>query len=473
MEEKKVNEAALFSNFCDNTSAHGLGKISGSKNKILRSTWALIFLVSLAIFFWQTSMLILDYLEYPVNLTMKVVNHRNSTFPSITICNQNRFQKSKLNGTIFEPLARIDDALARDLSLRKRRSVDLHAFAKNEFNSKALVNELFDQAALRNEKLNWTTILNQVPVDRVSSLDNLVSVSREDAEAFGQSFEDFVISCEFDQKACGREDFVSFQHEQYGSCHTFNAHQMKRRITSNIGTEYGLKLILFTDEAEYVGATSATVGVRFDIHQYGSISFPEEHGQNAPVGAATAVSLRANQITRTVLPWNKENCTDKFYNEPDYEGHYTYRSCQKGCLQRHLKKNCGCVTSLYLKKNEPVCDMLDKTKFHYSTVKWPSSQYEGLLLSAISNTTAAAKIRDSADIKSSVKNNLLRLSFTFDELNAKLIEESPKYDIWTLFANIGGTLGLYVGISFITLFEFLEVLADICLFACCYRSSNK
>jgi len=44
-----------------------------------------------------------------------------------------------------------------------------------------------------------------------------------------------VISCEFDQKECGREDFVSFQHEQYGSCHTFNAHQMKRRITSNIG----------------------------------------------------------------------------------------------------------------------------------------------------------------------------------------------------------------------------------------------
>ena len=75
--------------------------------------------------------------------------------------------------------------------------------------------------------------------------------------------------------------------------------------------------------------------------------------------------------------------------------------------------------------------------------------------------------------KFSVENNLLRLSFTFDELNAKLIEESPKYDIWTLFANIGGTLGLYVGISFITLFEFLEVLADICLFACCYRSSKK
>ena len=195
---------------------------------------------------------------------MKVVNNRNSSFPSITICNQNRFQKSKLNGTIFEPLIKIDDALAQDPSSKKRRSVELHAFSKDKLSSEALVNELFDQAALRNEKLNWTTILDHVPVDRVSTLENLVAVSREDAEAFGQSFEDFVVSCEFDQRECGREDFASFQHEQYGSCHTFNAHQMKRRITSNIGTEYGLKLILFTDENEYVGATSATVGVRFD-----------------------------------------------------------------------------------------------------------------------------------------------------------------------------------------------------------------
>ncbi|CAG5082054.1 Oidioi.mRNA.OKI2018_I69.PAR.g10024.t1.cds [Oikopleura dioica] len=416
-------------------------------------------------------MLILDYLEYPVNLTMKVVNHRNSTFPAITICNQNRFQKSKLQGTPFEPLVRIDEALENDPSLkrRKRRFVELQEFSDFEENDSQLVSDLF----VRNDKLNWTIILDEVPVDRVASLDSLISASKDQSERFGQSFEDFVISCEFDQAPCGRDDFLTFQHEQYGTCHTFNGHSMKRRSTSNIGTEYGLKLILFADESEYVGATSATVGVRFDIHQYGSISFPEEHGQNAPVGAATAVSLRANQISRTVLPWNKENCTNVYdSNDPEYDGHYTYRACQKGCLQRHLRDECGCVTSLFLKKNDPVCGLLDKTTLHYSTVKWPSSQYEGLLLSAISNSTAAAKIRNSTDLQSAVEDNLLRLSFTFDELNAKLIEESPKYDIWTLFANIGGTLGLYVGISFITLFEFLEVLADICLFTCCYRCSK-
>jgi len=32
-----------------------------------------------------------------------------------------------------------------------------------------------------------------------------------------------------------------------------------------------------------------------------------------------------------------------------------------------------------------------------------------------------------------------------------------------------GTLGLYVGISFITIFEIIEVITDITLFCCCFK----
>lgn len=60
-------------------------------------------------------------------------------------------------------------------------------------------------------------------------------------------------------------------------------------------------------------------------------------------------------------------------------------------------------------------------------------------------------------------------SLTFEELNKQLIVESPKYDIWGLLSNIGGTLGLYVGISVITLFEIIEVITDIFLFCCCFK----
>ena len=60
------------------TLAHGLGKISGTNSRILRVLWSFIFLVSFAIFCYQTYMLVDDYLTWPVTMSMSVVNQQNS-----------------------------------------------------------------------------------------------------------------------------------------------------------------------------------------------------------------------------------------------------------------------------------------------------------------------------------------------------------------------------------------------------------
>ena len=58
--------------------AHGLGKIPGSKHKCLKILWALIFCISLTIFFIQCVELIKDYRKWPVTMSMRVVNQQNS-----------------------------------------------------------------------------------------------------------------------------------------------------------------------------------------------------------------------------------------------------------------------------------------------------------------------------------------------------------------------------------------------------------
>ena len=81
--------------------AHGLGKISGTSSRCLRVIWSLIFLASFSIFCYQvaglaffenyfyltncqplyeTYMLIVDYLTWPVTMSMSVVNQQNSGF---------------------------------------------------------------------------------------------------------------------------------------------------------------------------------------------------------------------------------------------------------------------------------------------------------------------------------------------------------------------------------------------------------
>ena len=60
------------------------------------------------------------------------------------------------------------------------------------------------------------------------------------------------------------------------------------------------------------------------------------------------------------------------------------------------------------------------------------------------------------------KSNLLQLQIVFEELNQSQITEKPKIDVWSMLSTIGGSLGLYVGVSVITIFEFFEFGFQIC-----------
>lgn len=48
----------------------------------------------------------------------------------------------------------------------------------------------------------------------------------------------------------------------------------------------------------------------------------------------------------------------------------------------------------------------------------------------------------------------------FQELNYEAIKEAPATDVWDLLSDIGGTLGLYVGVSFLTFGEVVELLIE-------------
>ena len=110
-------------------------------------------------------------------------------------------------------------------------------------------------------------------------------------------------------------------------------------------------------------ATSAA-GVRVAIHEPGTTIFPEEQGFDAAVGTQTAFGMRANELRRTAMPYNNDDCreTDK-YNKSLYRGKYTWRTCSKGCLQMSLLNSCGCVSDLNLKlDNVPMCEFTNKTQ---------------------------------------------------------------------------------------------------------------
>ena len=51
----------------------------------------------------------------------------------------------------------------------------------------------------------------------------------------------------------------------------------------------------------------------------------------------------------------------------------------------------------------------------------------------------------------------------YDSLSFVSSEDTPSMDIVALLANVGGTLGLFLGISVLSLFEALHVLVEVFL----------
>jgi len=62
------------------------------------------------------------------------------------------------------------------------------------------------------------------------------------------------------------------------------------------------------------------------------------------------------------------------------------------------------------------------------------------------------------------KQNLVYISVYYSSLEYTKIEQIPKTELFDLISNIGGTLGLFIGVSFLSFIEFFELSYEVILF---------
>ncbi|OAF64554.1 hypothetical protein A3Q56_07738 [Intoshia linei] len=58
------------------------------------------------------------------------------------------------------------------------------------------------------------------------------------------------------------------------------------------------------------------------------------------------------------------------------------------------------------------------------------------------------------------KRNILNVKVYFENLNYKTVTEYPAYELFSYISDIGGILGLYIGFTALTCFEFVELFFD-------------
>ncbi|XP_071490072.1 epithelial sodium channel subunit alpha-like [Diadema antillarum] len=336
---------------------------------------------------------------------------------------------------------------------------------------------------------DWPAIVEQSRDPDFYDVRSLLNPSLEELREYGHQPEDLILQCSFDRRNCSYKNFTMWQHGDYGNCFTFNganpADKAKvARYTGRTGAQYGLHLTLFVEQPEYVGLLSTDSGVKVSIHPPTVQPFPEDDGITVSTGQKTSISLREVNVTRLGgrygVPCTRDGTNTNFTEMAEFS--YSNRACYKMCLQKALLDRCKCITDIRL-INTTQCTSLNSTQerclqlvlYLYETntlecacpiscseimyrpnafaALWPAERYEEhLALQLIKINEKAARTLNNTELS---RKNLVNLIVYFEELNYELNLQVATNSIASLLGELGGILGLYIGMSFMSIGEII------------------
>ncbi|XP_070548202.1 uncharacterized protein [Ptychodera flava] len=315
---------------------------------------------------------------------------------------------------------------------------------------------------------------------------NVLKLTKDEVAMLGHRKEDMIVQCTFSGDECNMSAITQFQDEVYGNCYTFNNSSLPL-IAKGPGSPFGLKMTLFTEQSEYLSLFSQESGVRVIIKPSGWPVLPVQEGFTVRPGTITSVGLTQNIVTR--LGKSYGNCRKDADGE-NGEGTavYSTQKCQLECLQRAAVDFCGCALTTF-GESVPACRLLNKTEdmcrrmvlyyFHndriscdcppqchqhtFSTslshAQWPAKVYLPNLLKTL--YTKNSKLYDITD-EEAASSNLVRLEVYFPQLNYNSATERASYTWKDILSDVGGSLGLYIGTSIISLCELILFLLGLC-----------
>eukprot|EP00057_Strongylocentrotus_purpuratus_P015885 XP_011670359.1 PREDICTED: amiloride-sensitive sodium channel subunit beta-like [Strongylocentrotus purpuratus] len=326
----------------------------------------------------------------------------------------------------------------------------------------------------------------------------LANKTIEERKSLGHSLDDMLLDCSWRGFPCSPANFTNIFDPQFGNCYIFNSGLDGDTLTTNRpGPNYGLSMELFVQQDEYMEDQTEVAGFRVIIHHPSNMPFPSDDGIFVSPGMVTAIGVRVVEIERLPEPYGlckedtKENIEDNIYYQ-NYNMSYSIQTCEQSCYQRAMIRICGCSDPSYpspLYHNETFypCDIdndketscLHETGHRYengslgcvcqtachdfsylptiSSATWPSDNYEKKLFEKMirSNEEMKRQIRGQSP-SVWTRSNMAKLEIYFDEFNYEYIRQDPAYTIPDLLSDMGGQLGLWLGLSVITIFEIFE-----------------
>jgi hypothetical protein len=476
-----------------NETSQAIIRIFDTKYLCFKLFWLICLIASAMLCFYLVAQTILTYLSYPVYTTTTIVHEVPTVFPKVTICN------SATAVTNFA--AHIVKEINQDLF----PGIDI-------FDQSQMKNLSFDKMLLLGQI--YTTFLNRI---------NHRTFSKASRQNLSHPFKDVLLQCRFNSQPCSANDFLWRWDPLYGNCYSFNAGFNSSGDTAKYkesvfpGAVFGLILNIYVGYNDKLNAFNVGHLTNYESNApvYGLNIFIENNtyltdGNRYNVMAFDGGTVNYIAVQRKFnmkLPKPYSNCDiDNTY--PGYidSPYYNlildsaYQYSQELCLVQNLQKqvidkcNCSipvcldiynvscktqtesdCALNYYFTfiKESTVENFLqnllstcplecNSTQFSYTIT---SQTYKGPLFSALIEASPifSSDFTSTPIDEATASNKFVELRVYYDSLTYMMSIDSPIMDIVTFLSNIGGTLGLFLGVSVLSVCELVYVMVEICV----------
>ena len=318
------------------------------------------------------------------------------------------------------------------------------------------------------------------------------NLSLEDRKNLGLKIDELIYDCSFNGEQCDFDnDFRWIYSYQFGNCfqynsgYSFNASQVRLKSTFFGGPAYGLRLKVYTGTSNYLSDASSH-GLQLIIHN-SSVDYLYEDTISVATGLETNIAIKRSFINKQERPYS--DCVSDLKSLNSIlvnlviNSNKTYRKidCLYVCINRFIIKECGCYHPGYgIWNNINPCSTIEEiNKYTKTKITLFKSDYLNLCLlecplecnsieyiysissSYFPTLTYLKKLNltKSANFTSKLnKSNHLALNIYYNSMSYTEIEEIAKTNWIELVSNIGGTLGLFTGASFLSIVEVFEII---------------
>ena len=434
---------------------------------LLKLMWTTFLLISSTCCFYEISKSVNSYLSREIVTFTDTYSESPTEFPSVSICNLNPF----VTDYAIDKLKQFKSQffLTRNQSKDTNTKTELYAYSMNE------------QTRDANRK------------------------------KYSYPLKDILIECIFDSKNCTADDFHWYYDTFYGNCFTFNngikSNGTKTKILKSrkAGALHGLRIQLFIGNHSNVDEMIESNGVQVNIYN-STVNPRQEEGIHASSGEQTKIVIDKHFDTNLPDPYSGclPNLDTSYRFDSEFYQYfiklnktYNQNDCQKICFNSELSKRCNCHE--YLEDSEvdyKLCSYMDfcyqnlienfrknaierclsLCPYECDTVSYflftshsdfPTLKYADVLrtLPIIKSKFSASDSSSVADFNKTIKidyydlkESIVSIQVMYDDLSYTKTDQIRKTTWEDLVSNLGGLIGLFMGASFLSLAEILEVI---------------